>query len=109
MNEKKKWELIHTINENCKTPEERGEFMAVLLENNYNAYNTKKMTEATCKRLTTYTHRTIQQSIMNGTIQYLKAVSETKFTDPRNEMAVKAAKIAYTALYEAGMNLLPMI
>lgn len=109
MTDEKKWELIRAINEACKTPEDKGRFMASLLENNYNAFNTKEMTKAMCEQLTTTTHRTIQQSIMNGAIQYLKAMSEVQYTDPRNEMAVKAATIAYNTLYESGLDLLPMI
>ena len=109
MTDNKRWEIIREINANCKTAEERGRFLASLLENNYNSFCTKDMTKAACEQLTVYTHKTIQQSIMNGVIQYLKAVSETESIDPRNESAVKAAKIAYGALYDAGYDVLPMI
>ena len=54
-------------------------------------------------------HPTIQQSFVRLTVAFLREMAAKKYTDDRNEKAVKAAKIMINALDEAGASHFPLI
>jgi len=78
------------------------------IEHLFNTFSSDRMAKETAEYLTTYCHRTIQQSIMRGIVIFLRKMADSPYYDARNEASVKAAKTMIEAYDNAHISL-PMI
>ena len=84
---------------------ETGIALAKTLEYLFNHFGSDNMAKETADYICTYTHKTLQQSIMRGIIILLRHMATMENYDARNEASVKAAKAAIKAIDEEHITL----
>ena len=77
---------------------ERGIALAKSLEYLFNYFGSDSMAKEAADYICTYTHKTLQQSIMRGVIILLRRMAKVENYDARNEASIKAAKVAIKAI-----------
>ena len=100
---------IYGIIDKTNDAEIRGRFLGRVISILFNTFSSGTMAKACAEEIVNNTHHTIQQQIMSGVEVFLKTMSENEYTDPRNQQAVEAAKVAYQALVDNKKTHFPMI